>query len=461
MFVFSSEVGLMAFFIPWVVSIIAFIVFLVLVFKTASYETTRKRIFGVIAGLTGAFFITGIVLMAIPPKAYQISTPEDLIALEEYADGISVGFHANEGKKAELTNDIDFEGFDFETINLKWNDVCIDGNGYTIKNITYTSYEENEEDGIGLFIGDISLKNITFENIYLSYHGQTSSVGGFVGVGGDIFENVTISGKIDAPNATNVGGMVGEVYYDTKIINCTSEMEINGKMNVGGFVGFDAGGGEQTLKNCKNLGTVKGSENVGGIIGKTSVQVSDCENLGEVKGSTAVGGIVGYVNKGASVSNSKNSSAVTGNIQVGGIAGFLLKDARIDDCVNLEGAKVTGISADSDGNSKVGGIVGETEKETNVYNCKNQGEVASNDSRVGGIVGFACGSITNCKHEGSVVGGSDVGGIVGNYKSSTMISTCEVTGSVTGNTRVGGIIGRIGSDNFRTKLNKWMIHLSY
>lgn len=60
---------------------------------------------------------------------------------------------------------------------------------------------------------------------------------------------------------------------------------------------------------------------------------------------------------------------------------------------------------------------------------------------VGGIVGDSSGSIENCHIIGTVIGKSDVGGIVGINRVSGKISGCTVSGEIIGEARTGGIAG--------------------
>lgn len=61
---------------------------------------------------------------------------------------------------------------------------------------------------------------------------------------------------------------------------------------------------------------------------------------------------------------------------------------------------------------------------------------------VGGIVGHGYATIENCRFEGTVVGGQQVGGISGSFCGKE-IKNCNFIGSVTGLTAVGGIAGRL------------------
>ena len=430
-----------------------------LVFLFLLWYKDNKKLWGILAGVASLFVIIPVIIMAIAPSAHEVSTAEEFLKIGEYAqeDANRIDF-SEDDCKVVLTADIDFEGIEYKAIDASYYTILVDGNGHTVKNISYTTYEEDSDFGVGLFKGYVILSNITFENVTINYQGQTSAVGG---IAGRIFEdrefkNVTITGKINAPNAENVGGFIGstvnskwkDTSYRLGVENCVSSMEIIGKTNVGGVIGS----GKLNAQNSKNTGEVKGKDNVGGVVGKASGDVRGAENYGRIESKGIAGGIVGYAEKQSMISNCKNGAEVVGATQTGGIVGVLGENATVDGCLNLREGKVTAISKDSDGNAKVGGIAGKTEKNSKVYSCTNQGEVLSAYSKVGGIVGYSLGGVTNCKHEGSVTGANDVGGIIGHMKNNSMVSTCIVTGTVTGAVRVGGIMGRFGADDFRTNL---------
>lgn len=434
------------------VGFIATIVFVILAFVTDA-----KKLWGILAGVASVAFIIPVIMLAIPPSAHKVSTAEEFLQIDEYLEEADskLSFHSVDEREVILTADIDFEGIEYEAISTEWETLLLNGNGHTVKNITFSTYDEDEDRGIGLFKGHISLKDITFENVYISYQGQTSPVGGIVGKSANdcTYENVKISGKIDAPNAENVGGFAGttgdQKYASTLTLkNCSSAMEVNGKTNVGGMIGS----GQLHVNGTVYTGTVKGSDNVGGFVGKAYGSVNGAENYGKVESANIAGGIVGYADKNSSVTNAKNGGEIIGAVQTGGIVGVLGEGATVDGCVNLKEGKVTATAYDTDGNAKVGGIVGASSKDSKIYNCTNQGSVSSAYNKVGGIVGYSLGGVTNCQHEGSVTGENDVGGIIGHMKNNSTISTCIITGTVTGNVRVGGIMGRFGSDDFKTKL---------
>ena len=97
------------------------------------------------------------------------------------------------------------------------------------------------------------------------------------------------------------------------------------------------------------------------------------------------------------------------------------------------------------GSRYVGGVVGYAGPNTTIESCYNIGAV-SGTSPVGGVVGCAYASsgsitITNCYNAGEVTGISDVGGVVGYASDAITITNCFNTGSVSGNGAVGGVVG--------------------
>ena len=437
-----------------VILLIGFIASIVL-FNLALIKNNVK-VRRIVAGVASLFVIAPVTIFFMAcerEKEIEVSTVEEFLKITDYVDDSA----SDENVKIILTADIDFTGIEYKTVDLAGH-TLLDGNGHAVKNITFITYEADEYAGVGLFEGyGLNIKNIIFENVTINYPGKTSAVGCLLGRSCDSqnFENVTISGKIYAPNAENVGGFMGSSESANKkcmstitVKNCVSSLEIQGKTNVGGFLGS----GSISAQNSKNTGNVKGKYNVGGVVGNAIGNVNGGENYGKVEANEMVGGIVGYVEEKAIVSKAKNGGEVVGLSQAGGVVGHLGKNATIDGCVNLKEGKVTATSEDVNGNANVGGIVGVTDKGSKVYACTNQGVVVATYSKVGGIIGYSLGGVTNCKHEGSVTGENDVGGIVGHMKNNSTVSTCSVTGTVTGEVRIGGLMGRFGSDDFTTKL---------
>jgi len=121
----------------------------------------------------------------------------------------------------------------------------------------------------------------------------------------------------------------------------------------------------------------------------------------------------------------------------------------------------------------VGGLVGFTDSDTEVSNCYSTSNVMGGDD-VGGLIGWNSGIINRCYYMGSVSGNNCIGGLVG-YKHYTVTSSyakaavsgvsyiggllgysccgttlnCYAAGTVTGNDYVGGLVGENYESEFR------------
>ena len=89
------------------------------------------------------------------------------------------------------------------------------------------------------------------------------------------------------------------------------------------------------------------------------------------------------------------------------------------------------------------GLFSRLEKDGVIKNLTLRGAISPDGDKgcIGGIVGDSSGSIENCHFIGTVIGRSDVGGIVGINRVSGRISGCTVGGEIIGETRTGGIAG--------------------
>ena len=228
---------------------------------------------------------------------------------------------------------------------------------------------------------------------------------------------------------SDVGGIVGR---NSGIVeNCSYIGDVFGFGEVGGIVGENDGG---AVQNCYNAGTVNGNYNIGGVVGHSdrykgrTCIVSNCYNTGDVIGDSHVGGVVGYSDYG-SIEKCHNLGTVNGSGEcVGGVAGETYVAGTMIDCFN-RGTVI--------GGSDVGGIVGSNVD--SVTNCYNTGDVTG-DHKVGGVMGVAVSNSERCYNTGTVTGSSSVGGVVGQNFNLT-IYDCYNTGDVTGEVEVGGVVG--------------------
>ena len=305
---------------------------------------------------------------------YSISTPEDLIKLSEISqdsqyNGLILNF--------VLANDIDMSkysnGDEFKPI--AGSKFSINGNGYKIKNLFIN--RPNEDNVAFITNAYTTIQNLGFENLKVvgknSVSGivgwannnnikncfvkgeitssGTGAVGGIVrsGANGAKIDSCYVDVIIDAPDASKVGGICGEI--QGFVTNCVMEGSVCGKTNVGGVAGVLM---NQSLKNCYVKGCVKAvSGSSGGIVGGVqNASLLDSTFYGEIIGNSR-GIIACWDSANAVISNclydqSKNF--------VGTIAGAAL--GTIENVVGISLQKMTnlqvGTSALSSSNISIG-----------------------------------------------------------------------------------------------------------
>ena len=296
------------------------------------------------AGGSVAKFITNVSQKSYVPSGYTgIYTASDLYNIRSNSSG-----------KYILMNDIDLLTWgEWKSFNA--NGLTLDGNGYSICNLV------NYEYGF-IYRGynDVTIKNLGFENVYID--STYLSVGGIIGFAENVtITNCYVTGSVSA--RANVGGLCGEYDWDgyINISNCYNFADVSGSgyvggiagylgawqfedisivkcfnrgnitaedYDVGGIVGYTYGYGDQTdlyIKECANLGSVKGKKNVGGIAGRISgtyayVRTLDCYNVGSIRGTENVGGLYGDANR--MIGSSYNAGTVSGNTNVDAVIGL-------------------------------------------------------------------------------------------------------------------------------------------
>ncbi len=112
-----------------------------------------------------------------------------------------------------------------------------------------------------------------------------------------------------------------------------------------------------------------------------------------------------------------------------------LTDSTMDNCYNkgkVKGQKVTG------------GLIGMLSNST-ISNCYNTGTVNNNNNQfAGGIVGYSSGkTIKNCYNTGKIIGGGDIGGIIGGLLYGSVDNTYNL-GNLDSYS-CGGIVGQLGN----------------
>jgi len=108
---------------------------------------------------------------------------------------------------------------------------------------------------------------------------------------------------------------------------------------------------------------------------------------------------------------------------------------------NGNGYTISGICLERDGS--VQGLFRYLTEDAVVQNLTVKGDIqpAGSHNSVGGIAGSNAGRILDCRFEGFVSGGDNVGGIAGENTLTGLIDGCRVVGTVIGSHFVGGIAG--------------------
>ncbi|MCD7736826.1 MAG: Ig-like domain-containing protein [Lachnospiraceae bacterium] len=119
----------------------------------------------------------------------------------------------------------------------------------------------------------------------------------------------------------------------------------------------------------------------------------------------------------------------------------------------VNGGTVKNVTVDGNvtGAYSVGGIVGQVTNGGTITGCVNHADVTAIGNRVGGIVGYSDGTISNCANTGALSGGDAygyVGGIAGSLNTTNGgASSCYSVGTVSGDgTYIGGIAGYLGEN---------------
>ncbi len=172
-------------------------------------------------------------------------------------------------KTVFIDNDIDLFGIDWKPINI-WDGenntkFIIDGQGYTIKNMTVQAGSK-----AGFFGGiarDMQIKDLTFDNA------SVTTSGSFAGV--------------------VIGHQYGDVVLDNvKVLNSQVKTTAAMGIRVGGLVGFSLiheGGTSLKINNCEVKGTqISGFHNVAGFVGSLC-NYDDLSDLWDIKSSSVIG----------------------------------------------------------------------------------------------------------------------------------------------------------------------------
>ena len=276
---------------------------------------------------------------AVAEGSYGIYNATDMATLDTYVEngGSTAGVVFN--LKDNVTLDEDWNGIgyiasaynDYNTSTASSDSKSFDGyfygNGFTIT-------LKNSDQGVFAFLGiSAEVSNFTVAQAEEDGYGVQSDstsdyFGAVAGYSRGKIENVANEASVYAPNAYNVGGIVGfndgyNVTGKTYVKGCINKAEVTGKQKVGGIAGENAG----AIALCENgtdaqiIGTNTSSKNgVGGIAGRngnnntareTGIIIS-CVNRGTVGSASQkwVGGITGFQNSKSSVTGCFNTGTI-------------------------------------------------------------------------------------------------------------------------------------------------------
>ncbi len=246
------------------------------------------------------------ISITVVGETIEVSTCEELQAVD---DGENSQFAT-----IELTNDIDCEGIEFESLFRDTGfEGTFDGKYHTISNLNINEPEES----------DVGLIARTYEGAHLL---KVNLKGG------------SVSGE------DNVGALAGRT-MGTNIEFNTSDIDVSGNYNIGGLVGdYEADDGVIAyLRDSSSSGDVTGLEDVGGLVGtlgawdEGAVTVARVFATGNVTATEwgDVGGLFGYVGIYSETNNTDDdtvllihdvyaqANVVSEQYSAGGLIGYL------------------------------------------------------------------------------------------------------------------------------------------
>ena len=168
----------------------------------------------------------------------------------------------------------------------------LNGRYHTISNL-YINRPCEYNVGLFGYTQNASLSNIKLKDV--NVNGKTN-VGGLVGYSNSsIISNNMASGNVSGNS--NIGGLFGSV-VDSNVSQCYSIDNVSGIGNdanyIGGLIGFAS---NSNISNSYASGNVFGVKYVGGLIGSVvNTAIFNSYSRGLVTGTTNVGGFIGYAN---------------------------------------------------------------------------------------------------------------------------------------------------------------------
>lgn len=232
----------------------------------------------------------------------------------------------------------------------------------------------------------------------------------------------------------------------------------NASGNNKGLFGYNTGTLKNVIVNVSITMTAL-STYVGGLVGYNTGTITNCSINGfiftNISSSTRFGGLCGMNDSTGIITYSNSSCYVNGNTQLnigGGLVG--INQGQINNCY------ATGnVAVYSNGGGFVGYNTDTASINSNINKCYCTGNVTKGISFAGGFVGFyeyfKSGTlIENSYATGNVtsISTGNTGGFAGLIQDSvtgieTAINNCYAIGTITGGTNRGGFVGQLSSSN--------------
>ena len=239
--------------------------------------------------------------VAAPWDGKTVTEPKQTdtdILISSPAEWVWLKTHSRNGKNIKLTANLDFGGFEVKGIAAP---AVFDGQGYIMSNMVLLPGGSNYSNGLfqgdAGTSGDVTVKNVTFENITAECSNPEH---GYVGV---------VFGDLQSGNLT-----LENVHV--------KDADLCGVQSVGGLVGFVATGKTVSINNCSveggyihNYPVADESGYVAGLVGRpvgtvhvTASEVKDTQIRGYYashRGETSIAAVVGGQERveGATVTN--------------------------------------------------------------------------------------------------------------------------------------------------------------
>ena len=386
--------------------------------------------------LIATLLVLGLMLSFVPMTIFSTSAESSELRIANADQLVEFATNLKNGTKyagvtVYIENDVDLTGktWPLDGCYTSVFSGMIDGQGHTIKNVTWTTSTYSYQGLFGAKIQSttadfvVGVKNLTVKDVTVKGQSNNGSsgaygeacIGGLFGkldastAGTELFDNLDLTITVDASKGTRIGGMIGESRATNMTIsNCIFRGSVTGKSEVGGLIGWQIDR-KLTTANTVVSGSVTASgANCGGFYG----QVRDMDSA-----TGAVSTITGCVFDGTVTTSTANAFA----------GGF----------VGLVGAK-------SGTNARPGKLT----IENSAFYGTVYSTLSSGTSHAGGLVGATNGgcnstvTLDRCIIAGKLDAPTDA--TVGNYIRMT-IAVVASTGTVTATNIVGNTSGQLTS----------------